>query len=60
MEKNNINYINSINHDNYCKKEITLFINNISNIIKNFFISISQILDNLQNVSSTLNKQIIS
>ena len=60
MEKKNINYINSINHDNYCKKEITLFINNISNVIKNFFISISQILDNLQNVSSTLNKQIVS
>ena len=60
MKKNDTNIATSINHGNYKNGEIISFLNNISRIINNFFSSINQILYNLKNVSSTLNKQIIS
>ena len=55
------NFINNIKYDNYnSNEELTLFLNNISHIIKKFLMSINQIINNLKNVTSTLNKQIIS
>ena len=60
MKKNDTNILNCINYENYKNDEIISFLNNISRIINNFFSSINQILYNLKNVSSTLNKQIIS
>ena len=60
MKKNDTNTLNSIYYENYKNDEIISFLNNISRIINNFFSSINQIMHNLKNVSSTLNKQIIS
>ena len=62
MEKNfsNNSYkkIHFNNSDN--NEEIISTLNNISNLFKNFFISMNQITNNLKNISSTLVKQIIS
>ena len=60
MEKINLNIIPIIKFDNYSKNEIISFLNKVSYIINSFFISINQKLISLQNIFSTLNKQIIS
>ena len=61
MEKNNENNIfPKIKYENFNKNDIIFFLNKISYIINNFFISINKVFSHLKNVSSILNKQIIS